>query len=169
MKRIASLIFCLLILNLQIKADGILPRGTSVPIRIISALNSGNKQNAQAIVEYDIKDKNNKILIRKGTPVDIQVKMKKAKGLGKEGYIHLQCLTTQAIDNQTIMLQGEWEEYGESRDGLALGLGIGLGLSVLPIVGFAFLAIKGKQAIIEPNTRLPLVFTTEDYIIRNTK
>ena len=166
-KKIVSLMLCLCIPLLPIQASGILPRGTAVPVRIISALNSGHGQGgAQAVVEYDIKDKGNKVLIRKGTPVDIQVKREKARGIGREGYIHIQCVATEATDGQTILLQGEWEEYGESRDGLALGLGIGLGLTFLPGVGLAFLAIKGTQATISPNTRIPLVFTTETYEIQ---
>lgn len=165
-KKILSLILCLCIPLLHIQAGGILPRGTAVPVRIISALNSKHGQTAQAVVEYDIRNEENKILIQKGTPVDIQVKREKARGVGREGYIHIQCMSTKAIDGQTILLQGEWEEYGASKDGLALGLGVGLGLTFLPVVGLAFLAIKGEEATISPNTRIPLVFTTETYTIQ---
>ncbi len=168
-KKILSLILCTCIPLLHIQAGDILPRGTAVPVRIISALNSKHGQTAQAVVEYDIRNEENKILIQKGTPVDIQVKREKARGVGREGYIHVQCMSTKAIDGQTILLQGEWEEYGVSKDGLALGLGVGLGLTFLPFVGLAFLAIKGEEATISPNTRIPLVFTTETYTIQHGK
>lgn len=55
---------------------------------------------------------------------------------------------------------------GDSKKGLAIGLGVGLGVTVLPFVGFAFLAIKGEQAVIEANTIIPSVFVMNDYTIQ---
>ena len=79
--------------------------------------------------------------------------------------MNIKCISTQAVDGQSITLEGSISDEGNSKKGLAVGLGVGLGLTFLPFVGFAFLAIKGEKATIESNTIIPTVFVMNDYTI----
>ena len=117
------------------------------------------------IVENDVKDKAVNTLIKRGTPVQLQIEKKKAKGCGKAGYVNIKCISTTSVDGQNISLEGSMDSEGDNKKGLAIGLGVGLGLTFLPFVGFGFLAIKGEQAKIQANTIMPNVFIMNDYEI----
>lgn len=167
LKRKLAIIMALSIVNLSIFAAGPLDRGTSLSVRITSPISSNKSKGApNAIVENDVKDKDGAILIKRGTPVQLQIERKKAKGCGKAGYVQVKCISTSAVDGQSITLEGSTDAEGDNKKGLAIGLGVGLGLTVLPFVGFAFLAIKGERATIPANTIIPNVFVMNDYIIK---
>lgn len=156
----------LFVMNLSIFANAPLERGTSLSVRITSLVSSQSKGDSPtAIVENDVKDKTGNILIKRGTPVTLQVERKKAKGCGKAGFVNIKCISTTAVDGQNISLEGNVNSEGDDRKGLAIGLGVGLGLTFLPFVGFAFLAIKGEAAKIQSNTIIPNVFVMNDYSI----
>lgn len=164
-KRIFALIMAVSMVNLSLLASTPLERGTSLSVRITSQITSKKSSTASAIVENDVKGKNGKIVIKRGTPVQLQLNKKSARGCGKAGYVSVKCISTQATDRQNITLEGNISDEGENRKGLAIGLGVGLGLTVLPFVGLAFLAIKGQNAVIESNTIIPNVFVMNDYTI----
>lgn len=154
-------------MNLSVFAATPLERGKGLSVRITSAINSKNLKNntTMAIVDGDVKSQDGTVLIKRGTPVTLQLNGKKAKGCGKAGYVEVSCLSTTATDGQTIMLNGNVNAEGDSKKGVALGLGIGLGLTFLFPIGFALLAIKGKNATIPANTLIPNVFVANDYTI----
>ncbi|WP_418992618.1 hypothetical protein [Alistipes sp.] len=102
-------------------------------------------------------------VIVRGTPVMLAVNKKKAKGVGKPGYLQLSCISTYAVDGQTILLSGGIEREGENREGTAIGLGVGLGLTFLPLGGFFFLCLKGEKAVIPAGTVLFGVTVAESY------
>ena len=161
-----SCVMALLMLNLSIFAGTPLNRGTSLSVRITSSINSkSNGSSPTAIVENDVKDTEGSILIKRGTPVQLQIEKKKARGCGKAGYVNVKCVSTTAVDGQNISLEGNIDSEGDNKKGLAIGLGVGLGLTFLPFVGFAFLAIKGEQAKIQSDTIIPNVFVMNDYNI----
>ena len=142
-----------------------LPNGKPVCVRVTETVDDNNRQSSvHAIVDRDVKDPaTDNILIRRGTPVQISSDTRKAKGVGKPGHIRLQCLSTQAVDGQTIALQGSFSIEGESRKGLALGLGIGLGLWVWPAL--FCLCIKGEAARLPADVLIPNVVVGDDYEI----
>ena len=166
MKRLLSSIMALLILNVSIFASTPLTRGTSIQVRITSGVSSKiNGTSPSAVVENDVKDRNGDVLIKRGTPVQLQVHQKQAKGCGRPGYVNIKCISTTAVDGQYISLEGNIDSEGDDKKGLAVGLGVGLGLTFLPFVGFAFLAIKGEQAKIQSNAIISNVVVLNDYYI----
>lgn len=143
-----------------------LKRGTTLSVRLMSSASSKGKTTPTAVVDNDVYSPDGKLLIKRGESVALQVNKQKARGCGKAGYVSVTCVSTTAADGQNISLNGVIEQEGQKKLGLALGLGIGLGLTVLPFVGFAFLAIKGGQATIDANTLIPNVTVMGDYNIR---
>ena len=128
-------------------------------------MTSKNEGSPSAIVENDVKSKDGRVLIKRGTPVQLQIDRQKARGVGKPGSVTVKCVSTNAVDGQSILLEGSVSGEGNDKKGLSSGLGVGLGLTFLPVVGFAFLAIKGEQAVIENNTIIPTVFVMNDYSV----
>lgn len=96
--------------------------------------------------EADKYIENGNVLIEKGSPIRVSITQEKAKVAGKEGEISINAVSTVAKDGKTINLYGNHTAKGNNRLGLALGLGIGLGCTFLLFIGFAFIAIKGKEA-----------------------
>ncbi len=154
-----------LMTNLSVLASVPLERGTALSVRVTSRITSKNEGSPSAIVENDVKSKDGEVLIKRGTPVQLQIDRKKARGCGKPGYVTVKCVSTNAVDGQNITLEGNISDEGNPKKGLSVGLGVGLGLTFLPGVGFAFLAIKGEQAVVESNTVIPTVFVMNDYLI----
>ncbi len=154
-----------LMTNLTVFASTPLERGTTLSVRIISQVTSKNEGSPSAIVENDVKSKDGRVLIKRGTPVQLQIDRQKARGVGKPGSVTVKCVSTNAVDGQSILLEGSVSGEGNDKKGLSIGLGVGLGLTFLPGVGFAFLAIKGEQAVIENNTIIPTVFVMNDYSV----
>lgn len=143
-----------------------LDRGTVLSVRITTKITSKSKTIPVAIVENDVKDKAGSLLIKQGTPILLQIDRKRAKGCGKAGYLSVKCVSTTSVDGQTVILNGNLEDEGSNRIGLAIALAICLGFTILPLFGFFFLALKGKQAKIESNTIIPNVFVMNEYFIK---
>lgn len=154
-----------LMTNLTVFASTPLERGTTLSVRITSQVTSKNEGSPSAIVENDVKSKDGRVLIKRGTPVQLQIDRQKARGVGKPGSVTVKCVSTNAVDGQSILLEGSVSGEGNDKKGLSSGLGVGLGLTFLPGVEFAFLAIKGEQAVIENNTIIPTVFVMNDYSV----
>ena len=164
-KKVFITLLALLTLNLTVFASTPLDRGTTLIVRILSSTNSKSGTTPTAMVEEDVRNKNGTVVIKKGTLVELQVNREKAKGCGRPGTLFVNCISTRAVDNQYIVLNGELKTEGNDKRGLAIGLGVGLGVTFLPFVGFAFFAIKGEQATIQPNTLISNVFVMNDYLI----
>lgn len=142
--------------------------GQSISIRTTKSVSSKTKNpNVSAIVERDVKDiSGEKVLIRRGTPIELTVNTQKAKGVGKAGSIDISFIATTAVDGQRISLLGGINSEGDNREGAALGCGLGLGLTVLFPVGFFFLCIKGENVEIPANTIIQNVIINDNYLIR---
>lgn len=165
MKKFLALTVAFATLNLSVFAATPLRRGTTVSVRITSEISSKKGGTPSALVENDVTNADGRMVIKRGTPVQLDIKRTKARGAGKPGEVTVRCISTTAVDGQAVSLEGTTSETGDSKKGLALGLGIGLGLTFLPFVGFALCAIKGKQAVVEANTVIPNVMVTGDYQI----
>lgn len=165
-KKILSVVLAFSMLNLNLLAAAPLDRGTMLIVRLLSTVKSNSKNSVSAIVDNDVKGKNGEILIKRGTPVQTSIKREKAKGCGRAGFVELKCISTTSVDGQTILLEGSSSATGKDNKGLAIGLGVGLGVTFLPVIGFAFLAIKGEPGIIEPSI-ISNVFVMNDYNIEN--
>lgn len=167
MKRFFVTAVALATLNLSVFGATPLTRGTNVSVRITSDISSKKSGTPSALVENDVTNAAGRLVIKRGTPVQLDIKRTKARGAGKPGEVTVRCISTTAVDGQIVSLEGITSETGEAKKGLALGLGIGLGLTFLPFVGFALCAIKGQQAVVEANTIIPSVMVTGDYQIAN--
>lgn len=143
-----------------------LQAGKAIPVRLTNQILSNAKVNVDpmAIVERDVKDaKTGSILIKRGTPVRLDAQIQKAKGVGKGGFINLICLSTTAVDGQTIALQGGMNVVGDNNKGTALGVGLGVGLFCWPAM--FCLCIKGEKVEIPANTLIHNVVVNDDYNI----
>ena len=127
--------------------------------------NSRATQQVSATVSNDIKADEGTVVIRRGTPVNINAEIKKAKGVGKGASVRLDIISTTAVDGQTIYLQGLFQRHGDNRKGAALGVGLGTGLTVLCPVGLFFLCIKGEKVTIPEGTIITNVVTADAYSI----
>ena len=143
-----------------------LTRGTALQVKIVESLSSKKATNAVALVDYDVV-KDGKVLIKAGTPVQVQVDRKKCRGVGRPGSLTVKPLTTTTVDGQTILLSGgTLEVEGKKRTGKAVGLGVGLGVGLLCPPLLACLAIKGDHAVIESGTVLSNVIVANEYDIK---
>lgn len=141
-----------------------LKRGTQLIVCMSTSANSNRNTPVAAEVANDLTVAGETVIAR-GTPVVVAVNKTRAKGVGKAGYLQIGCISTTAIDGQTIMLSGGVEKEGENREGTAIGLGVGLGLTFVPLVGFFFLCLKGEKAEIPAGTTLFGVIVTDNYEI----
>lgn len=117
------------------------------------------------IVDADVWDDGNvNVLIRRGAPVVLDAKIRKACGVGKPVFVKLSCMTTTVVDGQIIRLQGGYNKEGQPRKGLALGLGLGLGIPICWPSLFC-LCIKGEKVHIPENTMLTHVVVNDTYRI----
>lgn len=163
----AAIAFCTATTTAQ-TTEGLLPNGKSIPVRITSAIGSNTKKGPEptAIVDADIRDdRGEHLLIRRGTPVEIAADIRKARGVGKGALIHLDFLSTTAVDGQKIRLQGNWSKEGASKKGAALGVGLGVGLTVCWPCLFC-LCIKGEKVTVPENTIVNNVVANDSYRIR---
>ena len=135
-----------------------LRRGTSVIVRLSTSANSNRDTPIRADVVSDLTIAGEPVITR-GTPVILSVNKRKAKGLGKPGYLQIGCISTTAVDGQIISLSGGIEQDGENRQGAAIGLGVGLGLT------FFFLCLKGEKVDIPAGTTIFGVTVTDNYDI----
>ena len=142
--------------------------GQSISIRTTKSISSKTKNpDVTAIVERDIKDiSGEKVLIRRGTPIELTVNTQKAKGVGKAGSIDISFLSTTAVDGQRISLLGGINKIGDDNKGTALGCGLGLGLTFLFPEGLFLLCIKGQNVEIPENTIIQNVVINDTYLIR---
>lgn len=166
MKRFSTLFAALLIVCATTAQDYNIKSGDPISIRLISAIDSDSniQTTPTAIVDANVTDNEGNILIRRGTNVSLSTDITKRKGLGKAGSINVNCLTTTAVDGQTIYLMGGISAYGEDREELAIGLGIGAGILVFPF-GLFCLCIKGEDAHIPSNTIITNVVMDDNYTI----
>jgi len=168
MKRLLFLSLLLVASTLEMFAQKVcLKSGKPVPVRLIQSVSSRyNTRTVRAIVDLDIRDDSGeKILIRKGTPVEVGVSAMRARGVGKAGYIDLTCLSTTTVDGQYVALSGGIYSYGQDREGAVLGCGLGLGLTFLFPVGLLLLCIRGENVNIPNNTVIADVYTNGSYMV----
>lgn len=144
-----------------------IPAGKNIPVTLTSEIysNSRNPQEVSATVGSDIKADDGTVVIRRGTPVNINAEIKKAKGVGQGASVKLNIISTTAVDGQTIYLQGLLQRHGNDRKGAALGVGLGTGLTVLCPFGLFFLCIKGEKITIPEGTVISNVVTADTYNI----
>lgn len=169
MKKIICILASVCVCAFAAEAQSVrINNGQSISIRTTTSISSKQKNpNVTAIVERDVRDiTGEKVLIRRGTPVQLAVTTQKAKGVGKEGFINISLLSTTAVDGQIISLLGGMNCEGNNRKGEALGCGLGLGLTVLCPVGLFFLCIKGEDVEIPANTIIQNVVINDNYFIR---
>ncbi len=141
-----------------------LKRGTSVVVCLSTSASSNKNTPIRAEVAADVNVAGEPVIVR-GTPVVLSVDKIKAKGVGEPGYLQIACISTTAVDGQTIELSGNIERTGKDNQGAAIGLGVGLGLTLLPIGGFFFLCLKGEKVELPAGTTIMGVTVMNNYEI----
>ncbi|MGN0089574.1 MAG: hypothetical protein ACI36Z_01275 [Alloprevotella sp.] len=140
-----------------------LTRGTPIPIKVVNTISSKDAGNSSFEVSDDVKASDGTVIIKHGTPVTVSVNSKRARGCGRPGSLDVKFVSTQAVNGQTIMLEGiHFKDEGRNKTALAVGLGVGLGVGCFPPL-LALLAIKGEQAVIEEDTYFNGVRLAEDF------
>jgi hypothetical protein len=137
--------------------------GTQVSVLIDTEVSSENTSTVTGHIFSDVKDRNRNIIIKEGTPVDLEIIRNKRKGVGKPGKLEIKFLSTKAIDGQTIILNGSKFVEGENKKGKALGIGIGIGVGLLFLPMLAYIAKKGGPAELPANTVIHNVTLAKDY------
>ncbi len=84
-KKYVTVALAALMMNLSVLASTPLSRGTALSVRIVSQVTSKEEGSPSAIVENDVKSADGKVLIKRGTPVQLQIDRQKARGCGKTG------------------------------------------------------------------------------------
>ncbi len=145
-----ALLLATSILFMSFKMDGngevVLNAGTNVALETISMIRSDQVSVGQTIdfkVKYDVKS-GDAVVIRAGSIAKGQVsRAKKAKGVGKEGFVEVKIKSVTAVDGQEVFLSGG-NVYQEGQDKETTALVLGL------VVCLLFLTIKGKNAEVPP-------------------
>lgn len=123
--------------------------GVKVPIRILNNVHSDEMGTVNACVENNIYI-DDILVIKRGTPVEVNVARHEHKGGGKPGTLTLNFIGTKTVDQKQIVLKGEYTYRGKSKRGIAYGVGIGVGIFVWPCLGF--LAYRGGEVCLPANT-----------------
>ena len=167
MKKIFALCIALMTIGAASAQNYNLTAGQPIPVRIMTSVSSENRLQSlpMAIVDSNITDKEGNVLIRRGTNVIINTELTRRKGVGKPGYIKIDCLTTTAVDGQTIYLLGGISACGRDREVLAIGLGVGAGIFAFPFGLFCF-CIKGEEAYLPGNSIISNVVIDDNYEVR---
>lgn len=139
----------------------VLHRGSIVPVKIISQIDSKTQETPNVIVNADVKGDDGSVIIAYGTPVQTQVNREKARGCGRPGKISVKFISTTTTNGQQVLLEGgNIKVEGQDKKVLSIGLGAGLGWFVWPAL--FCLSIKGEQAIIEEGYLTNSVLTLQD-------
>lgn len=168
MKRFYMLLAALLIAGMAAAQTVKVTNGQPVNIRITTGVSSKSERisNISAIIENNVYDSSHeRVVVKRGTPVNLSSQIVKAKGLGKPGSIRIDCLSTTAVDGQTINLIGGINVEGDDNKGVAIGCGVGLGVTILCPIGFLFFLIKGENVEVPANTIIQNVVINDTYKI----
>ena len=166
MKTTVILIFSIFLTSFLLEAKTTLKRGTSIFVELATEANSNDNREVKAFVSMDVVDKEtDEILIARGTPVVVKVERRKAKGVGKGGWLQIMPVSTTSVDGKQILLNGIFDQTGDDRKGVTLGLGIGSAVTYLPVVGLCFLCLKGEKVVLPRGTTLYDVTVKENYVL----
>lgn len=144
------------------------------PIRVCTdnEINSNDTASAKyALVEYDIFDESGKYkLIKKITPVKLNLQRKKSRTMGRPGRISVTGGTTYTVNGQPVELTIDNIEFvGKGRQGLAHGLSWGLleygWINPVFLASPLFLLIKGGKAKIPSGTLLPYMRVADNVTV----
>lgn len=143
-----SLIMALSVLTMSFNAKKYevvtLPGGTYIGLETAHELNSEFLIPGQSIdffVKNDIQAEG-KTVIKRGAIARGQVlRVQRAKGLGKEGFVEVEIKSVEAVDGSEVFLTGaRMYEAGDDRQTLSIVLGV--------LVCILFLIMKGENAVI---------------------
>lgn len=102
-------------------------------------------------VDTDIFDRANRLVIKKGTPVKVNLWVQAPKRLGLPGNINITFLETTNIDGLPIPLEGSMKLTGDNKRPKVMGVGIGTGLFITPM--FLYLLKKGGHVMIPAGSK----------------
>lgn len=163
---IASVLLAIFVYPLIAQGNINLTNGSLINVVILNDVTTAGKGGTAATAQImnDLFDRNGKVLIKAGTPVELNAETTPAKGVGKPGSINLKFISTKSVDGQFIKLNGGYSAVGEDRKGKALGVGLGVGLFLLfPML--AYMAKKGGAAHIPSNTIVTNIPVLGDYSV----
>ena len=157
-----TLIILSFLFSKEVFAQRILESGTMIIIQPLRYWNSNELNPPSFIVTYPIKDNTGKVVIKAGSPVEIEADWKRSKGVGKAGSVNITFLSVKSVNGKKILLNGQYSAVGENKKGLAHGLTWGLFLMIGPL-SLPCLAIKGEPAKINHS------ITINTYVLNDVK
>lgn len=149
-------------MKISTKATGkaTLPAHTPIIIRCTETISTKDVVSGGTVnfaVVSDVKDNNDNILIKAGTPVTAEITFAKSKGMiGKSGEIIVNDFHTTAVDGTYIPLSGSVSARPDDK----MTLSIVLSVLICPL----FLLMKGKEAQVPAGTTKTAYTVTEVYI-----
>ncbi|WP_185974387.1 hypothetical protein [Litoribacter populi] len=121
-----------------------LSSGTIIPLENANEINSATLTAGQTLdffVRQDIKVEGQTVVKRGALARGQVLRVQRAKGLGKEGFVEVEIRSVEAVDGSEILLTGgRLTEEGDDRQVAAIALGV--------LVCILFLTMKGKNAVI---------------------
>ncbi|MCQ2286617.1 MAG: hypothetical protein MJZ76_07060 [Bacteroidales bacterium] len=117
------------------------------------AKDSKRAEQANAVVSNDVFH-DGKVIIAAGTPVQLDVKYEKRRGIGRPAHIEVTPISTTDVNGQIVILNGSVKtDDGKNKRGAAVGCGVVFGILLFP-VGLLFLCIKGGHASVPAGSQL---------------
>jgi hypothetical protein len=153
-KKLSALIFAFTMIFQLGYANGILKRSSTIPVKNVQKIEGNNSKAVyEFIVAKDIKDNNGNIVIPEGSPVNVDLKIKNRKPVGRSGEVTVKLKSVEDINGQIIELIGETSVKPDDINGKVLGISLGVGLLILPPM-LLYLLKKGEAAVLDSNTTI---------------
>lgn len=152
MRKIVGLLLLTSFLSGKISAQALPRQGATVPVEFTQEVNTRKPSEPVIQIAEDLVDANNKVVVRKGAPVQFNYTIVKTKRIGRPGSIEINFVSTQSIHGTTIPLTGTLKMEGDNKKAKVLGIGLGLGLTVAhPML--LYLLKRGGDVIIPVNAK----------------
>lgn len=146
MRKISFLPLLFLSLSAGIHAQSLPRQGASVPVVFVQEVNSRKPSEPIIEIAEDLVDAHNKVVVKRGTPVQCTCNMVAARRVGRPGSIEIKFLSTLSIHGTNIPLTGTMKLEGENLKPKVLGFGLGVGLLAPPML--LYLLKKGGDVSI---------------------
>lgn len=144
-------------------AQRVIKSGTPVRVKLDQTVQSAIIiSSGGGVVASDVADEDGNVLIKWGTPVELNVARLPAKAWGRPGEIKIDAVSTTATDGSLVPLSGGYYQMGQDRRTEAWLVALG-GCVLVPLVGIvAGLFVTGENVIVPYDYTLPSVKVTND-------
>lgn len=144
-------------------AQSVLRKGTKVPVKLVTELNTKVRETPKAVVAEDVLASDGKVAVKQGTPVGLYYDSDRARACGAPGRFALRFESTLSVNKIKVPLDcNSIQQEGKDRNALAICLGYP-GVIIWPLL--PCLLIKGHNIVLPEGTTFDSVFVEEDVAI----